>query len=63
MTLYISLISSGASKDIDWLGPQGLDLHGIKERGNKCIIFVVFSLLKRYSDQNYVFKEFSLLIQ
>ena len=34
MTLYVSITSSGATKDIDWLGPQGLDLHGIKERGN-----------------------------
>ena len=40
-------MSSGATKDIDWLGPKGLDLHGIKERGNKYIIFV-------WSVENYV---------
>ena len=47
IALNISLISSGATKDIDWLGPKGLDLNGIKERGNKYIIFV-------WSVENYV---------
>ena len=31
--------SSGKSKDIDWLGPKGLDLQGIKARGNLVLVF------------------------
>ncbi len=31
---YILIFLDNA-EDIDWLGPQGLDLHRIKERGNE----------------------------
>ena len=44
MKFRFSFISSGATKDIDWLGPQGLDLHGIKERGNESITLCQVSI-------------------